>query len=312
MSRPRRRNGLVSAPVDAGDVHDSARMADVSVVVHDRANQRDIALECGVHVVADLVRGIFRHLERETAGLTEQDVAEVDQADVGLVAAGAEVDRPHRGFENRLVAETRTASIRPELDLGVDTVTVPIAKTGQEDAGAWRHNPCRATPHNLAVAHLGFSPGKAGLDVIDERRQTGDRREGKAAPLPPKPPVPPITTSTRVDEEACAGTGQRADNDIIDADVIDAETGEFVDEREIVKETGEQTDAVNDGEPEDTIGDYFERMNAAMAEAGDAASIAEIWNDMDPLAKFEGDEESQALDTSIKRRHVQRVGQKNG
>lgn len=172
----------------------------------------------------------------------------------------------------------------------------------------------RMLRHKAMIQAARYAFGFSGIYDEDEGRSFADMKDvtPKASPLPPKPPVPPSTTSTRVDEEARAGADQRAENDIIDADVIDAETGEVVDEREIVKETGEQIDAVIDGELEDTIGDYFERMDAAMAEADDAASIAEIWNDMDPLAKFEGDEESQALATSIKRRHVQRVGQKNG
>lgn len=140
-------------------------------------------------------------------------------------------------------------------------------------------------------------------DIVDKPAVT---------PTPPKPPVPPQVITARSAHQSDGSTSHATlQDDIVDADVIDAETGEVVDEREVVKETGEQTAALMDGD-DDTIGDYFERMNTAMAEADDAASIAEIWNDMDPLAKFEGDEESQALATSIKRRHVQRVGQKNG
>lgn len=110
-----------------------------------------------------------------------------------------------------------------------------------------------------------------------------------APPVPPKPPAPPAAKSEPVE-------------------TIDADTGEVIDEREIVPETGEAVDAVMDDAGE-TIGDYFERMEAAMQGASNAADIAEVWNDFDPLARFENDEENQALAVSIRRRHVQRVGQ---
>jgi recombination protein RecT len=123
---------------------------------------------------------------------------------------------------------------------------------------------------------------------------------------PPRPPVPPAFQIGQQEdvtdiEHEDAGVEEHAE-----AEVVDEETGEVIDQREIVEETGEQTDAVMDGG--DTIGEYFERMDAAMSEAKDAADIAEVWTEFDPLARFEGDEENQALATSIKRRHVQRVG----
>ena len=108
-----------------------------------------------------------------------------------------------------------------------------------------------------------------------------------APPVPPKPPAPPAAQTKPVE-------------------TIDAATGEVIDDREIVRETGESVDAIMDAD--ETIGDYFERMEAAMQGASNAADIAEVWNDFDPLARFENDEENQALAVSIRRRHVQRVG----
>ena len=171
----------------------------------------------------------------------------------------------------------------------------------------------RMLRHKAMIQAARYAFGFSGIYDEDEGAKIAEMRDvtPKAPPAPPKPPVPPQDT---IQHSKQAG-GHRSDSEsagvVIDGDVIDAETGEVVDEREVVKETGEQAAALLDSD-DDTIGDYFERMNTAMAEADDAASIAEIWNDMDPLAKFEGDEESQALATSIKRRHVQRVGQKNG
>lgn len=168
------------------------------------------------------------------------------------------------------------------------------------------------------VKRIPQSPELAEAIKIEDVAEYSDAASAHT-PAPPRPPVPPLhQISAPAHDEITDIEGNENQQNEEDStgetdsdEVIDADTGEVVDVREIVTETGEQTTSLLDTE-EDTIGDYFERMETAMAEAGDAASIAEIWNDMDPLAKFEGDEESQSLATSIKRRHVQRVGQKNG
>ncbi|MFK5283311.1 hypothetical protein ACI3PL_27435, partial [Lacticaseibacillus paracasei] len=74
-----------------------------------------------------------------------------------------------------------------------------------------------------------------------------------APPVPPKPPAPPAAQTKPVE-------------------TIDAATGEVIDDREIVRETGESVDAIMDAD--ETIGDYFERMEAAMQGASNAADIA--------------------------------------
>jgi phage recombination protein Bet len=125
-------------------------------------------------------------------------------------------------------------------------------------------------------------------EEMEGRSLEGAVIEHSAPPVPPKPPVPP---SQQIAHHA---------------EVVDAETGEIIDERETVTETGEATDAII--EETETLGDYFTRLETAMEAATTAAEIAEVWNDADPLSKFEGDEDSQALAMSIKRTHVQRVG----
>lgn len=128
----------------------------------------------------------------------------------------------------------------------------------------------------------GFADILRGLGIAEEVRDTNTDAQAPAAP--PRPPMPPT-------------------------DVIDVDTGEIIDERETVVETGEATDSVIDDQAE-TLGDYFTKLEDTLAGANTAAEIAEVWNDFDPLSRFEGDEDSQALATSIKRKHVQRVGQK--
>jgi len=149
----------------------------------------------------------------------------------------------------------------------------------------------RMLRHKAMIQAARYAFGFSGIYDEDEGARIAEMKDvtPKVAPTPPKPPVPPRETIEHT---------KQAD---VSTETVDIKTGEIIDAE------------VTDEQPVDeTDGDYFERMDAAMAEASDAASIAEVWNEFDPLAKFEGDEESQALATSIKRRHVQRVGQKNG
>jgi len=122
---------------------------------------------------------------------------------------------------------------------------------------------------------------------------TIEHAEPKAPPTPPKPPVPPRETIEHKHQD----DGR--------TDVIDVETGEVVDQREIVQETGEQTAALMDDEPDDTA--FFEKLEADMAEASDEAGIEEIWTEADPLARFEGDETNQAIALAIKKRALKKV-----
>jgi hypothetical protein len=101
-------------------------------------------------------------------------------------------------------------------------------------------------------------------------------------PTPPKPPAPP-------------------------ADVIDAETGEVIDEREIVIETGEDTGALTDGEPFDPTA-YFEELETSLAAETTAEGIEERWNEFDPLATFDGDDVNQGIAMVIKARRLKAIG----
>lgn len=108
--------------------------------------------------------------------------------------------------------------------------------------------------------------------------------ERSAPPVPPRPPVPPV----------------------VGTETVDAETGEVIDSREIVTETGEATDALVDESGAEGA-DYFTRLKAALEAASNAAEIAEVWAEADPLAHFEGDDDAQAAALSMKRENVKRV-----
>jgi phage recombination protein Bet len=115
--------------------------------------------------------------------------------------------------------------------------------------------------------------------------------EHVAAPQPPKPPIPPAPA----------------------ADVIDAETGEVVDERETVIETGGDTGAVMDDASGEVVDDktFFERLEENIAVAGDIETVEEIWTEADPLARFEGKpngEINQAIALQIRKRAEKRIG----
>lgn len=76
---------------------------------------------------------------------------------------------------------------------------------------------------------------------------------------------------------------------------------------EVVTSGGDVVDAV--AEPD--FGDYFERLYAAMQNAGDEASIAEVWNDFDPEAKFQDDPDSRELAETIKRNRLTAISPLN-
>lgn len=119
--------------------------------------------------------------------------------------------------------------------------------------------------------------------------------EHAPAPTPPKPPVPPTMK-------------------VEDAEIIDDTTGEVIDAREIVSETGESTDAIGDEtEVDDTA--YFERLEEALAVVGDADSLEEVWSEFDPLARFTGKpqgEINQGIALAIRKRAEKRIGGGNG
>jgi recombination protein RecT len=126
------------------------------------------------------------------------------------------------------------------------------------------------------------------------------------APTPPRPPVPPSHQINAPIPEA---------ETVEHAETIDGETGEIIDEREIVAETGEDAGAVEaDGEVIDDT-EFFNRLEDDMAVAGDEATIEEVWTEADPMARFDGKpqgEVNQGIAKAIKARHLKRVGGGNG
>jgi phage recombination protein Bet len=140
----------------------------------------------------------------------------------------------------------------------------------------------RMLRHKAMIQAARYAFGFSGIYDEDEGAKIAEMRD-VTPPTPPKPPAPP---SAQI--------------------VHDADTGEVIDDAEIVRETGEQIAALLDDVEDDT--DFFTSLDAAMDEASDAASIEEIWSEYDPMARFENNDDGQALALSIKRRHDARVG----
>lgn len=224
---------------------------------------------------------------------------------IGLVRSSGKLEwikETITGVDDSMVA---TCEVKRKGD--PDPVKATFSVADAKKAGLWgKQGPWQQYPKRMLamrarafVLRDTFADILRGLGIAEEVGDYQPMRDvtPSTPPVPPKPPVPPRETIEHTKQaDGSTETVDVKTGEIIDAEVVDPDTGEVTDEQPV----------------DETDGDYFERMDASMAEASDAASIAEVWNEFDPLAKFEGDEESQALATSIKRRHVQRVGQKNG
>lgn len=142
----------------------------------------------------------------------------------------------------------------------------------------------RMLRHKAVIQAARYAFGFSGIYDEDEGAKIAEMRDitPQDRPQPPKPPAPP-------------------------AEVVDVGTGEITDQRELVTETGEDTGAVMDAAPID-YGRWFEEFQTAMDQAATAEDVAEVWNNCDPLATFEGDDDSQALAQKIKREAMLRIG----
>ncbi len=145
----------------------------------------------------------------------------------------------------------------------------------------------RMLRHKAVIQAARYAFGFSGIYDEDEGAKIAEMRDvtPQDRPQPPKPPAPP-------------------------SEVVDAGTGEVIDQREIVTETGEDTGAVmDDAAIDDTT--FFDRLEDNMAVASDLETIEEIWTEADPLARFDGKpngEINQAIALQIRKRAEKRVG----
>lgn len=76
-----------------------------------------------------------------------------------------------------------------------------------------------------------------------------------------------------------------------------------IDHREIVVETGETVDGIEDGEAFDSAA-FFEELDTAMAGAMDDATVEEVWTSLDPEGTFDGDDLNLEIAHKIKVRRL--------
>lgn len=149
----------------------------------------------------------------------------------------------------------------------------------------------RMLRHKSVIQCCRYAFGFSGIYDEDEGAKIAEMRDitPQDRPQPPRPPAPPPAQISGPTE------------------TVDADTGDIVDERELVSETGEDASAIMDAASFD-YGRWFEEFQAAMDQAATAEDVAEVWNNCDPLATFEGDDDSQALAQKIKREAMLRIG----
>jgi hypothetical protein len=128
----------------------------------------------------------------------------------------------------------------------------------------------------------GFSDVLRGLGIAEEVQDTPMR--DVTPPQPPRPPAPPAPPSETIADE---------DGVIIEHD----------------DPTVEEVAAANEEVIDDTT--FFERLEEALAVVSDLASLEEVWNDADPMARFDGKpqgEINQGIALAIRKRAEKRVG----
>jgi phage recombination protein Bet len=143
----------------------------------------------------------------------------------------------------------------------------------------------RMLRHKALIQCARYAFGFAGIYDEDEGEKIAGIRD-ITPPQPPKPPAPPAPPSETIAD---------ADGVVIDHEAIDP-----------------QADAVG-LEPEEVIDDttFFERLEEDLAVVSDLASLEEVWNDADPMARFDGKpqgEINQSIALAIRKRAEKRIG----
>ncbi|HEU4986830.1 MAG TPA: recombinase RecT [Rhizobiaceae bacterium] len=145
----------------------------------------------------------------------------------------------------------------------------------------------RMLRHKTMIQAARYAFGFAGIYDEDEGAKIAEMKD-VTPPQPPKPPAPPAPKQQ--------------------VEIVDAETGEIVDEREIIPETGEATETVTPAEGEFDPNAYFEDLETALMAQNTAEDVETIWTEFDPLATFDGDDVNIGIATAIKNRRLKAIG----
>jgi hypothetical protein len=213
---------------------------------------------------------------------------------IGLVRGSGKCEWIKERIEGQGDARVAICEVKRkgEPDPIVGKFSVKDAQTANlwTKAGPWKQYPERMLKMRARAFALrdGFADVLRGLGIAEEVQ---DVIPVAAAPQPPRPPVPP--------QEQIAGP-----------EVVDADTGEITEEREVVAETGEQTDAVvGEADIDDTV--FFERLEEALAVVSDLPTVEEVWSSFDPMARFDGKtngEINQSIALAIRKNAEKRIG----
>ncbi|MEC9244624.1 MAG: recombinase RecT [Pseudomonadota bacterium] len=144
----------------------------------------------------------------------------------------------------------------------------------------------RMLRHKALIQCARYAFGFSGIYDEDEGAKIAETRD-VTPPTPPKPPAPPMQQITQ-------------------SETIDAETGEVIEDSQIVRETGEDIGAVMaDGEFDAAA--FFEEMETSFAAENSVEGVEERWTEFDPMAQFEGDESNQGIALAIKKRRLREI-----
>jgi len=144
--------------------------------------------------------------------------------------------------------------------------------------------------------------------VIDH--DVGDRAAPAAQAAPaqaPRPPAPPPAPPQRT---APAPQPPEPAADIVDAEIVDEETGEvtaaddFPGDRPAPPRTAGTYDDLDETA-------YFDKLEEELAMADDEATVEETWTQFDPMARFEGKDDKQAVAMSFKRKRLSAIAKRD-
>lgn len=153
--------------------------------------------------------------------------------------------------------------------------------------GPWQQYPERMLQMRARAFALRdvFADVLGGMYLREELEDTAPREPRDVTPMRPPSPVPPspqLAPPRAVQPDPAA----------------------------IVPETGEDTTALQDGEPMDTAA-YFEELETALAGAMDGETVEEVWANLDPEGTFDGDDINLDIAWKIKTRRLAQISPLN-
>lgn len=141
----------------------------------------------------------------------------------------------------------------------------------------------RMLRHKAMIQSARYAFGFSGIYDEDEGSKIAEMRD-VTPPKPPSPPKPPAPQTENIIEAEADADGVITENGTAAEIHAEAVTVEF------------------------NATDFFQALEAEMAEAGTVEDVEEVWTARDPLAVFDGDETNQAIALAIKKRRLKAIG----